>query len=89
MILDNARIHHANLLKPFLYEMKDRIELMFLPPYSPDLNLIEGLWWLLKSSVINNVFFSFLPKVRVAVNKFINKINKVPTETIDRLCVKL
>ena len=89
MILDNARIHHANLLKPFLYEMKDRIELMFLPPYSPDLNLIEGLWGWLKSSVINNVFFSSLPKVRVAVNKFINKINKVPTETIDRLCVKL
>lgn len=49
MILDNARIHHANLLKPFLYEMKDRIELMFLQPYSPDLNLIEGLLGWLKS----------------------------------------
>lgn len=89
MILDNARIHHANLLQPFLDQMKDRIELMFLPPYSPELNLIEGLWGWVKSSVINNVFFPSLPKVRVAVNKFIEKINKVPAQTIDRLCVKM
>ncbi|MPM89329.1 IS630 family transposase IS642 [bioreactor metagenome] len=89
MILDNAKIHHAKLLKPFLDEVKDRLELMFLPPYSPELNLIEGLWGWLKSSVINNSFFPSLPKVRVAVNKFIDEINKVPTKTIDRLCVKM
>lgn len=57
MILDNAKIHHAKLIKPFLEEIKDRIELMFLPPYSPNLNLIEGLWGWLKSKVINNRFF--------------------------------
>ncbi len=44
MILDNARIHHAKLLKPFLEEQKNRLELVFLPPYSPKLNLIEGLY---------------------------------------------
>lgn len=89
LILDNARIHHAKLLKPFLDEVKNKLELMFLPPYSPNLNLIEGLWGWLKSSVINNTFFPTLPKVRVAVNKFIEEINKVPTQTIDRLCVKM
>ncbi|WP_346930195.1 transposase [Clostridium sp.] len=35
MILDNAKMHHAKLVQPFLNKMKDRIELMFLPPYSP------------------------------------------------------
>jgi len=45
---------------PFLDEFKDRLELMFLPPYSPELNLIEGLWGGLKSSVINNVSFCLL-----------------------------
>ena len=40
VILDNARIHHAKLLKPFLSANKDRIELVFLPPYSPEFNLI-------------------------------------------------
>lgn len=89
MILDNARIHHAKLVQPFLDEVKKRLELMFLPPYSPELNLIEGLWGWLKSSSINNVFFPTLSRVRIAVQNFIKHINKVPTQTIDRLCVRL
>jgi transposase len=89
MILDNVGIHHAKLVQPFLNKMKDRIELMFLPPYSPEFNLIEGLWGWLKSSVINNVFFPTLSKVSIAVQKFIRYINKIPTQTIDRLCVKM
>lgn len=67
--------------------MKDRIELMYLPPYSPELNLIEGLWGWMKSSVINNVFFLTSSRVRSAVQKFIR--HKVPTQTIDRLCVRM
>lgn len=89
MVLDNARIHHAKLIQPFLCEVKDRLELMFLPPYSPELNLIEGLWGWLKSSVINNVFYPSLVKVRSSVQKFIKTINMVPTQTIDRLCVRM
>lgn len=40
MVLDNARIHHAKLLQPFLLENKDRLQLEFLPSYSPKINLI-------------------------------------------------
>ena len=60
MILDNARVHHAKLLNTFLDENKDRLTLVFLPPYSLKLNLIEGLWGWLKDTVINNVFFLVL-----------------------------
>lgn len=42
MILDNAKIHHSKLLKPFSKEVKDRLELMFLLAYSPKLNFIGG-----------------------------------------------
>ena len=38
MILDNARIHHANLIQPLLSRVKDRLELMFYHPIA--LNLI-------------------------------------------------
>ncbi|MBS4957084.1 MAG: transposase [Clostridium sp.] len=62
---------------------------MFPPAYSSEFNLIEGLWRWLKSSIINNSFFPTFPKVRVPVNKFIDEINRVPTKTIDRLCLKL
>lgn len=89
MILDNARIHHAKLLKSFLDRNKERLELMFLPPYSPEMNLIEGLWGWLKASIINNVFFESIFKVKKAIGNFIENINKVPTQTIDRLCVKM
>ncbi|PEN79865.1 hypothetical protein CN553_30345 [Bacillus cereus] len=36
MVLDNARIHHAKLLKPFLRKNSQRLSLIFLPPYSPN-----------------------------------------------------
>lgn len=56
MILDNARIHHANHIQSFLKE-HPRLTFVFLPPYSPELNMVEGLWKWLRSDVINNVFF--------------------------------
>ena len=37
----------------------------------------------------NNVFFSNIIMVRNAVNKFLDTINKVPTQTVDRLCVRM
>ena len=89
MILDNAKIHHAKLIQPFLEENKDLLTLVYLPPYSPKLNLIEGLWGWLKSCVINNVFFDSFPKICKAVLGFIEEINKTPWVTIDRLCVRL
>lgn len=89
MILDNARIHHAKLLEPFLEEQKDRLELIFLPPYSPNLNLIEGLWGWLKSEIINNVFYLNARKIKIAVRNFIEFVNQKPNDIIDRLCVQM
>lgn len=39
LVLDNVRYHHAKKLKGFLEQHKDNLELLFLPPYSP-----ETLW---------------------------------------------
>ena len=89
MILDNARNHHAKLIQPFLEENKGRLELVFLPPYSPNLNLIEGLWKWLKETVINNVFFSSVQKINLAVQSFLTWINEQREIVIDRLCVKM
>ncbi|MFL0163637.1 IS630 family transposase [Candidatus Clostridium helianthi] len=89
MILDNAKIHHPKLIQPFLNKVKDRLELMFLSSYSPEMNLIEGLWVWLKASIINNVFYHSLPQVRNAVEKFIGNINIVSTQIIDGLCVRM
>lgn len=89
MILDNARIHHAKLLQPFLDDNSHRLKLVFLPPYSPKLNLIEGLWGWLKSEIINNVFYKSLNQIRVAVRGFIRMINQNTKNTINRLCLRM
>lgn len=86
MILDNARIHHAKLLNDFLAG-NPRLQLKFLPPYSPNLNKIEELWGWLKDSVINNAFFHTREEIKEAVNGFIDWVNTVPSIVIDRLCI--
>jgi transposase len=87
--LDNAKIHHAALIQPILQQHQSLLTMLNLPPYSPKLNLIEGLWGWLKESVINNVFFDSVQQIRKAVQGFIREINKTPQVTIDRLCVQL
>jgi putative transposase len=54
MVLDNVRFHHAKRLKPILERYKERLELIFLPPYSPDLNPVERVWWLMRKQITHN-----------------------------------
>lgn len=37
IILDNAKMHNTKLLQDFLEKNKKQLELVFLPPYSPNL----------------------------------------------------
>lgn len=89
IILDNARIHHARLLDPFLKEMNGRLQLVYLPPYSPQLNVVEGLWKWLKSDVINNVFYHTVEEIRESVKAFMENIMIDSMKIIDRLCVRM
>jgi transposase len=88
MILDNASIHHASLLEDFLNDHKDVLTLKFLPPYSPNLNMIEEFWGWLKATVIHNVFFSNLKEIKRAVKGFINHVNLTPEKTLERICLQ-
>ncbi|MGV6859616.1 MAG: transposase [bacterium] len=38
LILDNLRVHHAKLVKSWLEEHEEQIEVHYLPAYTPDLN---------------------------------------------------
>jgi len=89
MILDNSRIHHAKFIQPFLEENKDRLDLVFLPPYSPRLNLIEGFWKWLKERVVYNVFYGTVAQIRANVRSFVNYVNEHKDEVIQRLCLQL
>jgi transposase len=44
LIVDNNRIQHAKIVKEFLASTHGRLELFFLPPYSPELKPDEWVW---------------------------------------------
>lgn len=69
IVLDNARYYHSIIVKEFLKE-HPRIVLKFLPPYSPNLNIIERLWRILKEKVVYNKFHLKFSDFRTAVIDF-------------------
>jgi putative transposase len=85
MILDNVRYHHAKMLKSFLEKKKDRIELFFLPPYSPDLNPMERIWWYMRKKITHNRFIHSL-KERIAWFWQMFSLFKVENEICKNLC---
>lgn len=83
-----STILSCGYIQPFLKEHQAKLTLVYLHPYSPNLNMIEELWGWLKSSVIHNVFFYSVQKIRKAVQGFIRLINETPAATVERLCLK-
>ena len=73
IVLDNARVHHAKALQPFLQVNKEKLELLFLPPYSPELNPMEWFWKFLRKQVTHNTFFDAFKKFKGAIAKFVMK----------------
>lgn len=51
LIVDNLRVHHSKPVKEWLEENKHRIELFYLPAYSPELNPDEYLNHTIKHEV--------------------------------------
>lgn len=56
LILDNLRVHHAKVVKAWLAEHKDEIEVFYLPSYSPELNPDEYMNCDLKAGVHGALF---------------------------------
>ena len=54
VFLDNARYHHAKLVRAWLACPGRRIRLHFIPPYCPHLNPIERLWAVMHKHVTHN-----------------------------------
>jgi transposase len=52
LVMDNARYQRCALVQDLAKELG--IELLFLPSYSPNLNLIERLWKFVKKEVLNS-----------------------------------
>lgn len=74
VIVDNARYYHSRWLKKVLKGTK--IKLIFLPPYSPNLNLIERYWKFFKKIVVNNHYYEKFEQFKRACESFFRKWKK-------------
>ena len=75
VVLDNASAHTTPALDQFLHDHRHRLEPVFLPTYSPNLNLIERLWKLMRAQVTNNQAFVDLPALSQAVVDWFEKLS--------------
>ncbi len=71
-IIDNAPIHTSNAVQAKIMEWEKRgLSLYFLPRYSPQLNLIEILWRIMKYDWIPARAYESIEKLRFALDDII------------------
>lgn len=73
LIVDNARYYYNGEVMDYINQSK-KLELIFLPPYCPNLNLIERLWRYMRKKVINNQYYSCFDDFKLAVGNFFLKL---------------
>jgi len=77
IILDNARYNKSNIVQEALKKSKySRIKLIFLPPYSPNLNLIERVWRFANIHVRNNKFYEKFTDFKKSIEEFFDQTVK-------------
>lgn len=74
VILDNAKSHHSKKVKVWLSWNK-RIELVFLPSYSPNLNIIERLWKFMNKKVINSRYYKDFLDFKFSLTTFFRRLH--------------
>src|SRR6266571_2146291 len=75
LVCDNGRFHHTKAVQAWLQANQDRIEVFWLPPYCPSLNLIERLWGHLKRTVLANVLYETTDDLVVAFRAGMKRVN--------------
>jgi transposase len=74
VVLDNASYNRSAAVKAYLAGERCRIHLVFLPPYSPNLNLIERLWWFLKKIALWNDCYPTFVDFKAAIDGFFSNL---------------
>lgn len=78
LILDNLRVHHSKIVKAWLAERVDAIEVFYLPSYAPELNPDERLNADLKHAIGAKVAVRTKPKLKAAAEDHMKTIETSP-----------
>jgi transposase len=72
IVLDNARYQRCEMVQSLARQLK--IRLLFLPSYSPNLNLIERLWRFVRKQSLNSAWFDCFDQFQGAIDGCLNKM---------------
>jgi transposase len=83
LVLDNARYQRCQLVQDLAASLK--IELLFLPSYSPNLNLIERLWKFVKKDALNSRYHGSFADFRGVIDQCLDDLPTRHRSQIDTL----
>lgn len=86
IVLDNARYQHCKAVIAFAEGIN--IKLLFLPAYSPNLNIIERLWKLAKKHVLYGQYYPSPMHFYQAIISFFEQIDSYQNELKSLLTLK-
>jgi transposase len=78
LVIDNASYHRTRRILALLEDHADHVFMIWLPRYSPELNLIEGLWGYLKRSALNNYFWGDIDNLAAAIHDAFSELQQHP-----------
>lgn len=85
VILDNARYQRCALVEETARKLE--IRLIFLPPYSPNLNLIERLWKFVKKKALYNQYYAGYEQFHKAISNCLAQTGTTYKPDLDTLLV--
>jgi transposase len=83
LILDNARYQRAMIVQQLAAKLN--IELLYLPPYSPNLNIIERLWKFVKKQCLYSQYYSDFGCFKNAIVGCLRKTHSTHKSQLDSL----
>ena len=83
LVLDNARYQRCEAVK--VEAKRVGVELLFLPPYSPNLNLIERLWKFTKKKALRGKHYPDFATFRGAIDDCLNRVHTDHREALASL----
>lgn len=78
LVLDNARYQKCKLVRRYAKILG--IQLLYLPSYSPQLNLIERLWKFVKKKVLHGKYYPTFEEFRHALKQFLDNLHKIKSQ---------
>jgi len=82
-VLDNARYQKCKVVWALAESLK--IELLYLPSYSPNLNLIERLWKFVKKEVLYSEYYADFASFSAAITDCLSRTHTDHKTALDSL----